>query len=159
MAAGLVFTRQGRLKGTFFAPARTEIPLFRALVAVVGAARAGVADTQKSGFRCDVRHRPGSDPIGGCCPWAAGHSWNEDPSNNTPVNTEVLWGGGLWWGVMDIRPRRRSEAVDHRHRCPHHRRSRHRRSADMPRVRRVCRRRLLHHCHRDRPRNRKGTRR
>ena len=19
--------------------------------------------------------------------------------NNTPVNTEVLWGGGLWWGV------------------------------------------------------------
>ena len=41
MAAGLVFTGQGRLKGSFFAPARTEIPLFRALVAVVGAARAG----------------------------------------------------------------------------------------------------------------------
>ena len=20
-------------------------------------------------------------------------------NNNTPVNTEVLWGGGLWWGV------------------------------------------------------------
>ena len=40
MAAGLVFARQGRLKGSFFAPARTEIPLFRALVAVVGAARA-----------------------------------------------------------------------------------------------------------------------
>ncbi|MDP6312514.1 MAG: hypothetical protein QF781_10240, partial [Phycisphaerales bacterium] len=19
--------------------------------------------------------------------------------NNTPVNTEVLWGGGLWWGL------------------------------------------------------------
>ena len=19
-------------------------------------------------------------------------------NNNTPVNTEVLWGGGLWWG-------------------------------------------------------------
>ena len=30
-----------RLKGSLFALARTEIPLFRALVAVVGAARAG----------------------------------------------------------------------------------------------------------------------
>ena len=20
-------------------------------------------------------------------------------NNNTPVNTEVLWGGGLWWGL------------------------------------------------------------
>ncbi len=20
-------------------------------------------------------------------------------NNNTPVNTEVLWGGGLWWGT------------------------------------------------------------
>ncbi len=20
--------------------------------------------------------------------------------NNTPVNTEVLWGGGLWWGLL-----------------------------------------------------------
>jgi hypothetical protein len=99
MAAGLVFTGQGRLKGSFFAPARTEIPLFRALVAVVGAARAGVADARKSGFRCGGWHRPGSDPIGGCCPWAAGRSWNEDPNNNTPVNTEVLWGGGVWWGL------------------------------------------------------------
>ena len=53
MAAGLVFARQGRLKGSFFAPARIEIPLFRALVAVVGAARAGVADARKSGLRRD----------------------------------------------------------------------------------------------------------
>ena len=21
-------------------------------------------------------------------------------NNNTPVNTEVLWGGGLWWGSL-----------------------------------------------------------
>ena len=21
-------------------------------------------------------------------------------NNNTPVNTEVLWGGGLWWGLL-----------------------------------------------------------
>ena len=20
-------------------------------------------------------------------------------NNNTPVNTEVLWGGGVWWGA------------------------------------------------------------
>ena len=20
-------------------------------------------------------------------------------NNNTPVNTEVLWGGGVWWGL------------------------------------------------------------
>ena len=20
--------------------------------------------------------------------------------NNTPVHTEVLWGGGLWWGLL-----------------------------------------------------------
>jgi hypothetical protein len=39
MAAALVSTRQGRLKSSFFAPARTEIPLFHALVAVVGAGR------------------------------------------------------------------------------------------------------------------------
>ena len=68
MAAGLVFTGQGRFRSSFFAPARTEIPLFRALVAVVGAARAGVADARKSGFRCDGWHRPGSDPIGGVLP-------------------------------------------------------------------------------------------
>ena len=24
----------------------------------------------------------------------------QQPKNNTPVNTEVLWGGGLWWGVL-----------------------------------------------------------
>jgi hypothetical protein len=29
-------------------------------------------------------------------------------NNNTPVNTEVLWGGGLWWGLWagpgDVHP-------------------------------------------------------
>ena len=29
--------------------------------------------------------------------------------NNTPVHTEVLWGGGLWWGVMG----RAAESTDH----------------------------------------------
>ena len=24
--------------------------------------------------------------------------------NNTPVNTEVLWGGGLWWGAIRTVP-------------------------------------------------------
>ena len=42
-----------RLKGSLFALARTEIPLFRALVAVVGAARAGVANARKNGLRRD----------------------------------------------------------------------------------------------------------
>ena len=23
----------------------------------------------------------------------------QQPKNNTPVHTEVLWGGGLWWGL------------------------------------------------------------
>ena len=25
-------------------------------------------------------------------------------NNNTPVNTEVLWGGGLWWGLWTSAP-------------------------------------------------------
>ncbi len=24
--------------------------------------------------------------------------------NNTPVNTEVLWEGGMWWGVWESAP-------------------------------------------------------
>ena len=45
--AGFVFTVRLRLKGSLFALARTEIPLFRALVAVVGAARAGRSERTK----------------------------------------------------------------------------------------------------------------
>jgi hypothetical protein len=30
-------------------------------------------------------------------------------NNNTPVNTEVLWGGGLWWGMAKGRGRKRRE--------------------------------------------------
>ena len=25
-------------------------------------------------------------------------------TNNTPVNTEVLWGGGLWWAMAYVYP-------------------------------------------------------
>ena len=32
--------------------------------------------------------------------------------NNTPVNTEVLWGGGLWWGVMGRGPSKLLFAFD-----------------------------------------------
>ena len=34
------------------------------------------------------------------CPITKTPSWTaqENTNNNTPVNTEVLWGGGLWWG-------------------------------------------------------------
>ncbi len=28
-----------------------------------------------------------------------GHFTDVSLKNNTPVNTEVLWGGGLWWGL------------------------------------------------------------
>ena len=28
--------------------------------------------------------------------------------NNTPVHTEVLWGGGLWWGLWAGAPQGRS---------------------------------------------------
>ncbi len=30
-------------------------------------------------------------------------TWVSSPTslkNNTPVNPEVLWGGGLWWGLL-----------------------------------------------------------
>ena len=48
--------------------------------------------------------------------------------NNTPVNTEVLWGGGLWWGVTkDKRPNLRSVQVDPRCLCHRRRRSHHQR--------------------------------
>ena len=34
-------------------------------------------------------------------------------NNNTPVNTEVLWGGGLWWGVTtDKRPIGQASTAD-----------------------------------------------
>ena len=35
------------------------------------------------------------------CPITKTPSWTaqENINNNTPVNTEVLWGGGLWWGL------------------------------------------------------------
>ena len=29
-----------------------------------------------------------------------GHFTDVSLKNNTPVNTEVLWGGGLWWGLL-----------------------------------------------------------
>jgi hypothetical protein len=35
------------------------------------------------------------------CPITKTPSWTAQVNinNNTPVNTEVLWGGGLWWGL------------------------------------------------------------
>ncbi len=33
--------------------------------------------------------------------------------NNTPVNTEVLWGGGLWWGITGRPWRRTSRRMRH----------------------------------------------
>ena len=35
------------------------------------------------------------------CPITKTPSWTaqENTNNNTPVNTEVLWGGGVWWGL------------------------------------------------------------
>ena len=36
------------------------------------------------------------------CPITKTPSWTaqENINNNTPVNTEVLWSGGLWWGLL-----------------------------------------------------------
>jgi hypothetical protein len=34
----------------------------------------------------------------------------QQPKNNTPVHTEVLWGGGLWWGLRAGAPH-----ADHEH--------------------------------------------
>ncbi len=36
------------------------------------------------------------------CPITKTPSWTaqKNINNNTPVNTEVLWGGGLWWGLL-----------------------------------------------------------
>ena len=35
------------------------------------------------------------------CPITKTPYWTAqvNTNNNTPVNTEVLWGGGLWWGL------------------------------------------------------------
>ncbi len=37
------------------------------------------------------------------CPITKTPSWTaqENTNNNTPVNTEVLWGGGVWWGLQN----------------------------------------------------------
>ncbi len=44
------------------------------------------------------------------CPITKTPTWTaqENPNNNTPVNTEVLWGGGVWWGTMGRGPSQRS---------------------------------------------------
>ena len=45
------------------------------------------------------------------CPITKTPSWTAQvyTNNNTPVYTEVLWGCGLWWGVMGRGPSWRSE--------------------------------------------------
>jgi hypothetical protein len=40
-------------------------------------------------------------------PSALVHFTDVSLKNNTPVHTEVLWGGGLWWGVTKGRGPRR----------------------------------------------------
>ena len=56
------------------------------------------------------------------CPITKTPSWTaqENIINNTPVNTEVLWGGGLWWGVMGRGPKRRERQRDRPCQQHHH---------------------------------------